>query len=235
MFLIVICVLAAIALVWNAKHAVKLPINITSSLNVAFIQTIESKSLPEVPRWKATAIRTTDSFGNDIEVIVGVLWDPYRWVKGNAELVAIDEAEKHRYSIEDVIRSFQNNEHRPIIAIGLASHENVRENPDQENERAGDRADRLVELCGRHFISKPHIYSLNFGAYSPNGNPSRFSASERRVVLVVINQGENSPELMQRLKPALLQAWQQGSLMFNPKDYLLFDTPEFQLKKRQNF
>ena len=194
----------------------------------------ESK-LPTEPDWKTTRVKTGED-GKGIEVIIGVLWDPYRWVKGNAQKVAIDLDENMKYNIEDVISTFQNDEKRPIIVVGMASHENAKDHPEEEISRAGDRADKLVDVCSKHFVTnRPHIYSLNLGAYKPDKNPSIFSASERRVVLLVISQGENNPNLTAEVKKALIKARDEQNLLFDARDYSLFDDARFQVSPRANF
>jgi hypothetical protein len=148
--------------------------------DLGFLQQVSAETrLPERPTWVTETVKSTDRFGKEIEVVVGVLWDPYRWVKGSAEQVSIDDAEKARFSVGDVIKNFQNTEKRPIIVVGTASHENAVENPEPEIGRAQARADTLVTLCGEHFINRPHIYSLNLGAFRTDRRYSVFSASAR--------------------------------------------------------
>jgi hypothetical protein len=212
--------------------ALKLPATETDSF--IKIDTVTNQ-LPEKPDWKTTTVKTTDSQGNAVEVLLGVLWDPYRWVKADAHFVSLDLDEKVRYPIEDIIKAFQNDEKRPIIVVGTASHENAIENPEREIARAADRADNLVAVCGQHFINKPHIYSLNLGAYRPDKNPSTFSASERRVILLVIQEGESSPELTAEVKKILAKAKTEQNFIFDARDYSLFDTDRFQVVRRMNF
>ncbi len=204
--------------------------------SIGFIQQVHAETkLPEKPTWVTETVKSTDRFGKEIEVEIGILWDPYRWVKGSTEDVSIDDAEKVKFSIGDVIRNFQNSENRPIIAVGTASHENAVENPEQETNRAQARADRLVTLCGEHFINLPHIYSLNLGAFKTDRSYSVFSASERRVILLVIKKGEDSLDLTSGVKNALIKAKVEQGFIFDARDYSLFDTTRFQVVQRLNF
>ena len=205
--------------------------------SIDFIQQVRAEtSLPERPAWLTETVKSTDRYGKEIEVVVGVLWDPYRWVKGSTEQVSIDEdTEKARFSVGDVIKNFQNTEKRPIIVIGTASHENAVENPEQEIGRAKARGDTLVTLCGEHFINRPHIYSLNLGAFRMDRRHSVFSASERRVILLVIMKGEDSLDLTSGVKNALIKAKAEQSFIFDARDYSLFETTRFQVVPRLNF
>jgi hypothetical protein len=204
--------------------------------DISFIKIVNTENnLIVPPDWKTTTIKTVDSKGNEIEVVLGVLWDPYRWVKASTRYVALDLDEKDKYPIEDIIKTFHNDEKRPIIVVGTASHENAKENPEEEIARAADRADKLVTICGQHFINRPHIFSLNLGAYKPDRNPSIYSASERRVILLVIEKGENSPDLTAEIKKILEKAKKEQNFIFDARDYSLFDSDRFQVVRRMNF
>lgn len=204
--------------------------------SIDFIQQVHAETkLPERPNWVTETVKSTDRFGKGIEVEIGVLWDPYRWVKGSTEDVSVDDAEKVKFSIEEIIRNFQNTEKRPIIVVGTASHENAAENPEQEINRAQARADRLVTLCGEHFINLPHVYSLNLGAFKTDRRYSVFSASERRVILLVIKKGEDSLDLTSGVKSALIKAKEEQGFIFDAGNYSLFDTTRFQVMPRLNF
>jgi hypothetical protein len=204
--------------------------------DLGFIQQVSAETiLPEKPDWVATTVKSTDRFGKEMEVVVGVLWDPYRWVKGSTEQVSSDDAEKARFSVGDVIKNFQNTEKRPIIVVGTASHENAVENPELEIDRAQKRADTLVKLCGEHFINRPHIYSLNLGAFNSDQRYSVFSASERRVILLVIMKGEDSLDLTSGVKNALIKAKTEQGFIFDARDYSLFETDRFQVAPKLNF
>jgi hypothetical protein len=210
--------------------------NLITTGDVSFIKLTSSINfLQEQPEWKTATIKTGES-GSGIEVVLGVLWDPYRWVKADSQRVAIDTEERVTFAIEDVIRAFQDDEKRPIVVIGLASHENADEHPDEEIARASDRADKLVDVCSKHFVNnRPHIYSVNLGAFRPGRNPSIYSASERRVALMVIVNGEGTPNLTAEIKKALIKAKEEQKFIFDARDYSLFDTDRFQVNPRANF
>ena len=159
-----------------------------------------------------------------IDISIGVLWDPYRWLIGSATLVGIDERESEL--IENIIKRFQNTETRPIIAVGLASHENS-ENPGQEEFRANARADKLVALCQSHFIAKPEIYKLNLGVHKNTGLTSVESATERRVILLVITKRENDTDLDSGVRNALIEAKNNWELEFDPNAYSNFSPEKF--------
>ena len=204
--------------------------------DISFIKVVYTESPLPKPDWNVTTVKTIDSRGKEVEVILGVLSAPYKWVKADTHYVAIDREEKVRYKIEDIIKTFQDDEKRPIIVVGLASHENVKENPEEEIDRAADRADKLAALCSEHFKkNKPHIYSLNIGGFKPNNNTSMFSATERRVVLLVINQGEDTPDLTAEVKKALIKASQEQNFILDARDYSLFNTDRFRVTPMANF
>lgn len=191
--------------------------------------------LPEKLNWVIVTSRATDDFGKEIIIDIGVLWDPYRWVKGSTQYVAVDEDEKFKISIDDVIGGFQNDETRPIIAVGTASHENAKENPEEEINRAQARADKIVIACGSHFVNRPHIYSLNLGAFRSNKSYSVFSATERRVILLVVRKGEDSVNLTSGIRNALIKAREDQNFIFDARKYSLFDTSRFKVLPRLNF
>jgi hypothetical protein len=204
--------------------------------SIGFIQQVRAETiLPKRPDWVTKTVKSADKFGKEIEVVVGVLWDPYRWVKGSTEQVSIDDTEKDKFSVGEVIKNFQDSEKRPIIVVGTASHENAVENPELEIDRAQKRADALVTLCGEHFINRPHIYSLNLGAFRMDRRYSVFSASERRVILLVIMKGEDSLDLTSGIKNALIKAKVEQGFIFDARDYSLFETTRFQVMPRLNF
>jgi len=190
-----------------------------------------------LPDWKTETVNVTDSRGDRIKIVLGVLWDPYKWVKGDSLHVAIDLEETSKHRIEEVINFFQNDEERPLIVVGMASHENADINPEAEIARASGRADKLVEVCGKHFTkNKPHIYSLNLGAFRPDKKPSIYSASERRVVILVIEEGEYSPDLTEGVRRALIKANVEQDFIFDARDYSLFDDRDrFKVLRRLNF
>jgi len=206
------------------------------SRDVGFIKQVSAETrLPEKPDWVTETVKSVDRFGKEIVVEIGVLWDPYRWVRGSTKYVSIDDFGENRSSVEDVIRNFQNDEKRPIIVVGTASHENEEENPEREISRAQERADALVAVCGEHFINRPHIYSLNLGAFRTERRFSVFSASERRVILLVIKKGEDSLDLTSGVKNALIKAKAEQGFIFDARDYSLFDTDRFKVVPRLNF
>jgi hypothetical protein len=204
--------------------------------DIGFIKQVSIDTiLPEKPTWISIPVSSTDSYGEKVEVNIGILWDPYRWVRGSAEYVAIDESEKNRIRVEDIVKDFERDEKRPIVAVGVASHENAIGNPEVEIKRAKSRADKLVDICSSHFNSGTHIYSMNLGAYMPSNGSSRYSASERRVILLVINKGENSRDLTSGIKNALIQASKTHKYLIDPNYYSLFNTTMFELKREKGF
>jgi len=240
LLLLLLAVIGYFTLVRGGKNSgteTEKPTNTISVGDISFIKVVYTDNhLPKQPDWKTTTVETTDSQGNAIEVVLGVLWDPYRWVMADTHYVAVDKEERIRYKIEDVIKTFQADEKRPIVVVGTASHENVKENPQEEIGRAADRADKLVAICSDHFReNKPHIYSINLGGFRSDKTPSLFSASERRVVLLVITQGENSPDLTSGIKKAFIKAKEEQNFIFDARDYSLFDSERMRVMPRANF
>ena len=123
-------------------------------------------------------------------------------------------------------------ESRPVIVVGMASHENAVEHYEQEVARAEDRADKLVAVSTSHFRRRPHIYSLNLGAYQGVSGGSDLSVAERRMGLLVINEGEQSPDFQWQVREALLKAWNEHKLSSDPRDYSLFAETKFEVRRR---
>lgn len=180
--------------------------------------------------WVRDTLVILDKDHKKMGVEVGILWDPYRWVLGSTSRVGIDSNEY--LSIEDVFASSPGAEVRPIIAVGLASNENSGDNPADEEARAETRADRLVELCQRRYPDAD-IYSLNLGFYRGAPSPSASSASERRVVLMVLTWWEEGADLESGVRNALIEAANRRSFSFDARNYSNFDERKFSLLQRQ--
>ncbi len=129
-----------------------------------------------------------------------------------------------------MIEGLDANESRPIIAVGTASRENAKEHLDLEEIRSKARMETLVNICENHFkVNSPRIYGLNLGAFNPDKAPSQFSASERRVILLVIIKGADSADLNSGIKNALVKAGQDQSFVFDARNYSIFNSDRFEV------
>lgn len=200
----------------------------TSDVN--FIPIVSAQDDIPLQNWKTYHIRTQDKGGANLEVVIGVLWDPYRWSLGSISQVSIDERDNIKYEVGQLLAALDANESRPIIAVGTASRENAKEHLDIEEARADARMRTLANLCISHFKAKnPPIYGLNLGAFNPNKTPIQFSASERRVILLVITKGADQADLTSGVKNALTQAGQDRSFVFDARDYSIFNSEQFEV------
>jgi len=208
-----------------------IPADPPSPISSTFIEirVIEGSPDTNIFIWISTPISVVDNSGNRLDVTVGVLWDPYRWIVGSASLVGIDEDQSQ--PIENVFQQFRDTETRPIIAVGMASHENS-ENPGQEEFRADARADRLVALCQEHFASRPEIYKLNLGVHKKTTRTPIESAKERRVVLLVITRRENNADLDSGIRNALIEVSKNKTLDFDPTQYSNFVQGRFHVQRK---
>jgi hypothetical protein len=215
-----------------------------TSVNQTVIQTVNQPAQPTtnifitvvVPglmapvQWNVYVVHTNDDSGNALDFEVGVLWDRYRWLIGSAEYVGIDEREKEY--VQKVITSTPNDETRPIIVVGTASHENASEHLEDEVFRASTRADKLVDICQKHFVNKPQIYSVNLGAFKHTDASTVESALERRVILLVITKRENNADLNSGVRNGLIKLHNEYLLEFDPTGYSNFTPAKFHVKPR---
>lgn len=236
-FKFVLAFIVIIVMVGGGFDAIRNILSRGRSDNISFIKIVAAQESMPLPNWKTTIVKTVDDRGKEIELVMGVLWDPYRWALGSTKQVSINEKgndKDDKYDVESLIKALDANEARTIIAVGVASHENVKENLDKEEARAKARMDVLVDACQRHFTGKmPHIYSTNLGAFSPDKNPSQYSASERRVILLVVIRGEGSADLTSGIRNALAKAGQDQTFVFDARDYSIFNTDRFQVSRRR--
>jgi hypothetical protein len=188
--------------------------------------------------WGSCLVAAQDKNDKKIEVALGFLrgvragmpWTPLEWALGSTTHVGIDGSASLR--IEDVIASSPEEETRPIIVIGTASHENSASHPGQEEARAGSRADRLMSLCTQRH-SGADLYRLNLGFFREARNnvcaPTMSSGAERRVVLMVVTQQEEGVDLTSGARNALLEAAEVPECNFDARSYSNFDESRFRL------
>lgn len=204
------------------------------SHSVIFAPTIvQNKSRME---WVHDLVQVRDRHGKSMEIEVGMLrkvgvgmmWNPYKWVLGSTSEVGIDDKEVR--NIEEAIESSPAEESRPIIAVGMASHENTDVDPDREEALAGYRAERLVDLCQRRFPGAD-IYSLNLGFYHGDTSSTASSASERRVVLMVITSWEEGAHLNSGVRNALIAIADEKRFSFDARNYSKFSENRFSIRQ----
>jgi hypothetical protein len=175
-------------------------------------------------------VAAKDKNGKDLKVAVGVLWDPYRWVLNSTERVGISKS--NSTPIAEILRGLPQGETRPIIAVGTASHENADDRPEVEEARAEVRADTLVDLCQRQYPNAD-IYSLNLGFFRKKGADSDSSATERRVILLVIESWEAGADLTSGVRDALIKAAAEQRFSFDASNYSNFPPERFRVVERR--
>ena len=200
----------------------------TPAPTIIFSPTIIVDLHPPV-KWKQVDVPAQDKDGKRLTVSVGVLWDPYRWALNSAEQIGIGEGET--IPIEAVIKGLPRGETRPIIAVGIASHENADDQPDVEVARAEVRADRLVHLCSTHYPNA-NIHSLNLGFYQGRREFGG-SSTERRVILLVVTSHDPGADLSSGVKDALLKASVDARFSFDARKYSNFAKDTFTVKERR--
>jgi hypothetical protein len=193
--------------------------------------------------WSSCVVAAEDKNNRKIEVALGFLrgarsgasWDAFDWALGSTTHVGIDGAQPVR--IEDAIVSSPEGETRPIIVLGTASHENSSHHPRHEEARAEARADRLANLLPQRHPGAD-VYTLNLGFFRERGGEicapaSASSASERRVVLMVVTQQEDGLDLSSGVRNALAEAAQVRQCGFDARSYSNFEESQlFHLLKR---
>ena len=164
-------------------------------------------------------------------VSIGVLSDPFRWQLKSAEFVEIGV--DTWLSADKVLASLPEGETRPIIAVGTASHENAREHPQVETARAEVRADKLVSICENKYPTAD-LYSINLGYFRPSASiGTALSSSERRLILLVIEEWEESADFGAGVFEALKQASIDQRFSFDARNYSNFMEGRFRLTERR--
>jgi hypothetical protein len=192
--------------------------------------------------WSSCVIAAADKNNRKIEVALGFLqgarggapWDPFDWALGSATHVAIEGGRP--ISIEEAVTSAPEGETRPIIVVGTASHENAARDPRHEDARAEERAGRLANLVPQRYPGAD-LYSLNLGYFQQGGSEKEMcapasSASERRVVWMVLTQQEQGADLTSGVRNALLEAAEVPACGFDARSYSNFEVSRFRLSKR---
>jgi hypothetical protein len=191
--------------------------------------------------WSSCVVAAEDRNNRKIEVALGFLrgarggtsWDAFDWALGSTTHVGIDGVQPVR--IEDAIVSSPEGETRPIIVLGTASHENSSHHPRHEEARAEARADRLANLLPQRHPGAD-VYTLNLGFFRERGGEicaPASSASERRVVLMVVTQQEDGLDLSSGVRNALAEAAQVQQCGFDARSYSNFEESQlFHLLKR---
>ncbi len=184
--------------------------------------------------WRQECVHAKDNKGNDLTVVVAVLWDPYRWTLGSTSHVGIDVGESVR--IEDVIQTLKGTESRPVIVVGTASNENSEDNPATEADRAQRRADKLAHLFQGHY-PQADIYSLNLGFYRKPAAPLASTDTQRRVAIMVIESPKgdlSNVDLHSGVRNALIALDKQNEeLSLDVGGYSHFDEEKFRVKQRR--
>lgn len=182
---------------------------------------------PPNDNWDAVQVDTTDSTGRLIGVRLGTLNENYRWLLGNTKFVGISGQDS--ILISTALASLRRDVASPIVVVGMASHENAAERPDEENGRAQTRADELAEFAQRHFMRSPEIYKVNLGAYRSDAPSTTPSAVERRVVVMQITCRDTGVDLQSGIRNALIKAGDLRETSIDGSSYTNFETDKFRV------
>ena len=171
--------------------------------------------------------------GKNVTYAIHVMEQAFRWKVGATNEIA-DAENKPRFSPTEYAASLferaPSDYSRPLIVIGLASHEfEAGHGQAWEEDRAGQRAENLAIAC-RDVFHKSPIFTLNLGIHQPTGNNPNESAVERRVVVVEVSSEHplNKEEINEGLQKALRNCEQRGEFKFGLSDYSLW--PEATVK-----
>lgn len=175
--------------------------------------------------WDTTTSTIEDDSGNELTVSIGVLRGDMRWVLGSTTHVGIHDGDSIRF--ERVISSLAPTAELPVILVGMASHENAVDNPDEENRRAQIRSDAMADHAATHFTRHPEIRKLNLGAYEGADSSAVNSATERYVVVLEIRCLDKDTDIISGIRNALLDSRERGELPFDPMAYTNFTTERF--------
>ncbi|HST58707.1 MAG TPA: hypothetical protein VLK84_08470 [Longimicrobium sp.] len=150
----------------------------------------------------------------------------HRWLKASTELIGIDG--KDAIPVERIFLGLASDTGKPIVAIGMASHENATENPEEEDQRARVRAERISSIAIRFFESQPEVRFVNLGARRSDIETN--SALERRVAIMAIRCADEGVDLTRGIRNALEALHDRGELLFNPKAYHNWDANRFRVE-----
>jgi len=167
--------------------------------------------------WDTTTSTVEDDSGNILTVRIGVLHGDMRWLLGSTTHVGIHDGDS--ISIQRVISSLAPTTELPVVLIGMASHENAADDPDEENRRAQIRSDAMADYAANHFTRRPEIRKLNLGAYQGADSSAVNSATERYVVVLEVRCHNKGAALTSGIRNALLDSRRRGDLPFDPEAY----------------
>jgi hypothetical protein len=148
-----------------------------------------------------------------------------RWLLGSTTHVGIHDGDS--ILIQRVISSLAPSAELPVILVGMASHENAMDNPDEENRRAQIRTDAMADYASSHFTRRPEIRKLNLGAYRGADSSTVNSATERYVVVVEVTCRNEGADITSGIRNALIDSRQRGDLPFDPEAYTNFASEGF--------
>lgn len=186
------------------------------------------------PRFETAPVQTEDRCGKKLDIVLGMLSDPYRWLYASDSKVGISLNES--WDVSEVFLRLPNDIEQPVVAVGLASHEHHADDPQAENARAQRRVDNLIKYAGERFtVKRPELYSLNLGYYARQSRMSREeSAIERRVILMAVLKREGDADLNSGVRNALIKMKAEKKLVegFDPDAYSNFVPEAFAVVPR---
>lgn len=170
--------------------------------------------------WATDTIPTYDDKGQAITFLIGTLNDNYRWLMGSSEYVGIRG--RDTIPVTEALATLRPDFDQPLVLIGMASHENALEHPDDENARGQTRVDVMAQFAENHFTRHPTVYKVNLGAYTAQGTASSNSAVERRVVVLQVTCLDRGADIREGMSNALAEAQRRGNTSVDGRRYSNF-------------
>lgn len=174
--------------------------------------------------WEVDTATTYDVDGRKLHVAMGTMDVNHRWLLGSTSFIGIDG--KETIPVEQIFSRLKRDTGRPIVVLGMSSHENAAENPAQENDRAQIRAERLGRLAVEYLQPQPEVRFVNLGARLSNFEYN--TAEERRVAIMQITCMDPGTDIVSGIRNALRVLHdERGDLPFNPADYSNWNPDRF--------
>lgn len=187
----------------------------------------DSSVFPHDTVWDVDTIPAYDDEGHAITFLIGTLNDNFRWLLGSTKLVGINGRDS--VPVTAALAKLRPDITQPLVVVGMASHENARENLPEENGRAQERTDVMAQFAEEHFIHHPTVYKVNLGADTVSRTSSAISAVERRVVVLQLTCVDKGADVRSGMRNALIEARRRGNTSIDGGRYSNFSPERFSI------
>lgn len=160
----------------------------------------------KIENWQRTAlpVKIRDDAGKQAEIEAIVLSNDFNWALESHSKVdrhgETADVIKHLLTpgVSTVIAGYAE-----VIAVGAASSEGARANPQSEDNRASRRADQLQLWIKEYVPTSKALYSLSIGHFKPGMPMDGDFSAQRKIVIVGVVRSDPGFELSGALSRSL--------------------------------